>query len=845
MHLDPSRPAPARPAPASPGAGAAEPLVVPLDGAADAPAALVGGKAASLATLARIDGVRVPAAWGLTTAAFRAARSSTDAFSVPDPVSVPGEVSVPDAVRAAIAAVVARLGEGTPLAVRSSAVAEDRAGASFAGQHDSFLDVVGVDAVVDAVARCWASLASDRAIAYRARAGAADAAEGTAAMAVVIQVMVRPRAAGVLFTADPVTGRRDTAVIEAVAGLGDALVAGTVPAEAVLADDEAHELVALGRRIEAAFGAPQDIEWCLDDGLANGSKGFAIVQSRPITTAYPVPERDDDEPHVYVSVGHQQMMTDAMAPLGWSVFQLCARPPMFEAGGRLFVDVGPGLASPATRDAILEALGRSDPMIGDALRTVVERGELPAPPPPPAPGAAPAHATGPAPMPPEPVEPDPDLAAALAARLEAEAAEAAAALAAVTGPEVFAAVRADIAEMKQLHVEPQLQRVLMAGMEPVWWIDERVREWLGEPGAADALARSVPGDVASAMGLDLLDVADAARPHPEVVAFLADHEGDAALADHLAELDALDGGAAFRAAFARWLDRYGARGPGEIDVTRPRFADRPDLLVPTILGHVRTLGPGEAARRIAEGEAAAAVAAAELLDRVRALPDGEVKAAELAASIARLRAFLGFREHPKFAIVLRLAAYRRALTAEAERLVAAGVLRDPDDACFLTFDELEAVATTGAVDLALIDRRRAEYRTNAGLRAPRVLTSRGEAVVGRYRRDDVPPGALVGLAVSVGVAEGRARVVHDPATAAIEPGDILVTAHTDPAWTPLFVAAAGLVTEVGGLMTHGAVVAREYGLPAVVGVVDATTEIPDGARIRVDGTDGLVELLDP
>lgn len=840
MHLDPSRPAAARPAPASPGAVDGEPLVVPLDGSADAPAALVGGKAASLAALARIDGVRVPAAWGLTTAAFRAARSSPDAFSVPDAISVPGEVSVPDAVRAAIAGVVAGLGEATPLAARSSAVAEDRADASFAGQHDSFLDVVGVDAVVDAVDRCWASLASDRAIAYRARAGAADAAEGSAAMAVVIQVMVRPRAAGVLFTADPVTGRRDTAVIEAVAGLGDALVAGRVPAAAVLADDEALELVALGRRIEAAFGAPQDIEWCLDDD------GFAIVQSRPITTAYPVPERDDDEPHVYVSVGHQQMMTDAMAPLGWSVFQLCARPPMFEAGGRLFVDVGPGLASPATRDAILEALGRSDPMIGDALRTVVERGELPPPPPPPpAPGAAPAHATGPTPMSPEPVEPDPDLAAALAARLEAEAAEAAAALAVVTGPEVFAAIRADIAEMKQLHVDPQVQRVLMAGMEPVWWIDERVREWLGERGAADALARSVPGDVASAMGLDLLGVADAARPHPEVVAFLADHEGDEALADHLAELDALDGGAAFRAAFARWLDRYGARGPGEIDVTRPRFADRPDLLVPTILGHVRTLEPGEAARRIAEGEAAAADAAAELLDRVRALPDGEAKAAELAASIARLRAFLGFREHPKFAIVLRLAAYRRGLTSEAERLAAGGVLRDPDDACFLTFDELEAVATTGEVDPALIDRRRVELRANAALRAPRVLTSRGEAVVGRYRRDDVPPGALVGLAVSVGVAEGRARVVHDPATAAIEPGDILVTAHTDPAWTPLFVAAAGLVTEVGGLMTHGAVVAREYGLPAVVGVVDATTEIPDGARIRVDGTNGLVELLDP
>jgi pyruvate,water dikinase len=147
------------------------------------------------------------------------------------------------------------------------------------------------------------------------------------------------------------------------------------------------------------------------------------------------------------------------------------------------------------------------------------------------------------------------------------------------------------------------------------------------------------------------------------------------------------------------------------------------------------------------------------------------------------------------------------------------------------------------VDDQLIQQRKDAFRSYHALTAPRVLTSEGEAVTGSYRRDDVPPGALIGLPVSAGTVEGRARVILDMARADLEPGDILVTAHTDPSWTPLFVAIAGLVTDVGGLMTHGAVIAREYGLPAVVGVVDATQLIPDGQRIRVHGTDGYIEIL--
>ena len=194
-------------------------------------------------------------------------------------------------------------------------------------------------------------------------------------------------------------------------------------------------------------------------------------------------------------------------------------------------------------------------------------------------------------------------------------------------------------------------------------------------------------------------------------------------------------------------------------------------------------------------------------------------------------------------MVSRYFVYKQALLAEAERLVQADVLREKEDIFFLTFQDLEDVVRTNEVDDELISERKHAFRSYEALTPPRVLTSEGEVIAGEYRRDDLPAGALIGLPVSAGTIEGRARVVLDMAEAEFEPGDILVTAYTDPSWSPLFVAVEGLVTEVGGLMTHGAVIAREYGLPAVVGVEHATRLIRDGQRIRVHGTEGYVELL--
>src|SRR5450631_1413913 len=387
--------------------------------------AVVGGKGAHLGELSRIEGLRVPAGFCVTTDAFQ--RIMAEAPSIDDRLdrlsrlklddreairALSAEIrrtlegiAIPDDMAAAITRPLARLGEQAAYAVRSSATAEDLPAASFAGQQDTYLNVVGPEAILEHISRCWASLFTERAVTYRLRNGFDHR---KVQMAVVVQQMVFPEAAGILFTADPVTSNRKVVSVEATFGLGEALVSGLVNADAykvrggevvakavatkqlaihalpaggtqeraidperqkqpALTDAQVVRLAKLGRRIEAHFGRPQDIEWCLVDD------GFQIVQSRPITTLFPIPAAGDRENHVYVSVGHQQMMTDPMKPLGLSFWQMTTPAPMAEAGGRLFVDVTQRLASPASRAGLLEALGRSDPLTGDALQTILER----------------------------------------------------------------------------------------------------------------------------------------------------------------------------------------------------------------------------------------------------------------------------------------------------------------------------------------------------------------------------------------------------------------------------------------------------------------------------------------
>jgi phosphoenolpyruvate synthase/pyruvate phosphate dikinase len=847
--------------------------------------ALVGGKGAHLGELSRIEGIRVPAGFCVTTDAFRRIITTApwlddqlDRLSRLDPDGrqairtlsaevrrILEQVAIPDDLAAAITRSVTRLGGQAAYAVRSSATAEDLPTASFAGQQDTYLNVLGPAAILEHVSRCWASLFTERAVTYRLRNGFDHR---KVHMAVVVQQMLFPEAAGILFTADPVTSDRKVVSIEASFGLGEALVAGLVnpdvykvrdgevvaktvaikqrairawPAggtrelaiepqsqeQPALTDAQIVRLAQLGRRIEAHFGRPQDIEWCLVDD------GFQIVQSRPITTLFPIPATSDQGNHVYISVGHQQMMTDPIKPLGLSFWQMTTPRPMAEAAGRLFVDVTQALGSPASRAGLLNVAGRSDSLLGDALRTVVERGDF-----------VPALPDGgPGEMPPgsEPVsiETDAAIVTGLIERSRAAIATLKRDIRGKSGPALADFIVANIQELRRFMFDPQSLPVILAGMQAAWQLNERVQEWLGEKNAADMLTQSVPGNVTAEMGLALLDVADVIRPHADVVAFLQ-HVDDETFLD---ELPALDGGREARDAIQSYLDKYGMRCVGEIDITRPRWSERPTTLVPMILANVKNAEPGAGERRFEQGRQQARHKEQELLVCLRAMPDGEQKAEEAKRLIDRIRTFTGYREYPKYHMVSCYFVYKQALLNDADRLVQAGVLGEREDIFYLRFEELHDVVRTNQADDQLIRQRKDAFRSYQALTPPRVLTSDGEAVAGTYRRADVPAGALTGLPVSAGTVEGRARVILDMADADLEAGDILVTAYTDPSWTPAFVAIKGLVTEVGGLMTHGAVIAREYGLPAVVGVEHATQLIREGQRIRVHGTDGYIEIL--
>src|SRR6478672_8294855 len=389
---------------------------------------LVGGKGANLGELSKIEGILVPDGFCISTVAFKAIIEKTHSIhELLDQLSplkvddraqirevsgeirrVIEEIAIPGDIQEAIARHLSRLGEEDAYAVRSSATAEDLPTASFAGQQDTYLNILRKPEILKHVSKCWASLFTERAVTYRLQNGFDHR---KVYLSVVVQKMVFPQVSGILFTADPITSHRKVLSIDASFGLGEALVSGLVNADSykvrngkviekkistkklaisalkdggtkaqeieperqnrqALTDEQILQLERMGRKIEAHFGCPQDIEWCLADDT------FYIVQSRTITTLFPIPEANDQENHVYISVGHQQMMTDPMKPLGLSFWQLTTRAPMRKAGGRLFVDVTRQLASPASRKKLIETFGQGDPLTKDALLTIVERDDF-------------------------------------------------------------------------------------------------------------------------------------------------------------------------------------------------------------------------------------------------------------------------------------------------------------------------------------------------------------------------------------------------------------------------------------------------------------------------------------
>jgi phosphohistidine swiveling domain-containing protein len=886
-------------------------LILPLD-ARDASVVVAGGKGANLARLVRA-GFPVPPGFVVTTAAYHAFVATNGLGAViadalgrlpaDDPASLeaaaealrarfttgalPPELA--DKVRTAYAA----LGR-PPVAVRSSATAEDLPDLSFAGLQDTYLQVVGDEALLRSIVSCMASLWTARAIGYRSRNGVPHQ---EAALAVVVQEMVPSEVAGVLFTADPLSGKRDTVVIDAALGLGETLVAGRVEPDHYVVDavgriagkmlgakalslrgqsgggtiavaEEAAgrqalpdaaigELAALGRQAAHLFGVPQDVEWAWAGGR------FWLLQSRPITSLYPLPEGLPAEPlQVLVSFGTLQGVLDPLTPLGRDVLRaLCAawgtrlrvhvtyetQKMMLVAGERLFVNLTSTVRSRLVRRLGPDMWRLADPGLARALEGLRDDPRL---------------APEPLRIPWDRLRPVARLAVPLLGRMlllllwpdrgrvlglrrtEAALARATARSTAATTLGQRVRLLERLLDHVMVTMPVQLLPAVQVGAASFYLLHRLAAGVLGGKTVALEMTRGLPHNPTTIMDLTLWETARTIRADPASAAALTAAPAGALAADSLAgRLPEVA-----QAAVAGFLDRYGMRGLAEIDLGRPRWREDPTAVLQALQSYLAITDPEQAPDRVfARGAAAAEAAVTRLADAVRRTRWGWLKARLVRGAARRLRALAGLREAPKFFMIRLFGLLRAGLLDCGRQLADAGVLDRPDDLFFLHLGELSALAaaTPRAWRALVADRRQAYWRELRRRQIPRLLLSDGQAF---YQGADTPAEAggrvLIGSPVSPGVAEGVVRVIRDPAGARLTPGEVLVCPGTDPSWTPLFLAAGALVTEVGGLITHGAVVAREYGIPAVVGVSQATARLRTGQRVRVDGSSGQITLLD-
>jgi pyruvate,water dikinase len=873
-------------------------LVVELDNIASGSLALVGGKALNLGKLTG-SGFPVPAGFCLTTAAYRmaappeldgvAARlDALEDLNAPDSQRA-GErddlarraretvaaATVPPDVEAAVCRAYAALGAG-PVAVRSSATAEDLPFASFAGQQDSFLDVVGTDAVLAAVRRCWVSLWTDRAVAYRAANGISHRDVG---LAVVVQHMVDAGTAGVLFTANPVTGTRTETVIDASAGAGAAVVSGAVNPDHFVVDtatgrilqsppEPGHsltrpqlgELASLGEKAQRLFGAPQDVDWVIDAG----GKAW-LTQSRPITTLYPLPEPDPGgdaptEPRIYLCGTLLQGLTRPITPMGLSVLGLMRndKGPWKYAnpGLRMYVDLTPIVRSKSGRRALLRMIPLADgrsaailPAILDDPRFSIRRSSRRKPGTSDAQGSARKRPAGteqtqglamaaklfPA-MVRAVLRPDAEL---RRARKYQELLEARLAL---PGPATPARRLQHARDVMDGTVDGLIQATLPGPAVGYLLLAaaRRLLRGIAEPRELEAVLRGLPHNVTTIMDLELWQLAVSLGQDPEVRrAFLQHGPGELAARYRAGTLP----GAA-QAGLRAFLAKYGHRAVAEIDLGMPRWSEEPDHLMGMISNYLRVEDPEQAPDR--QFARAADHAEARVQDLVkRAGAGSRLRGRLVALCLRRTRQLAGLRELPKFYIVMVLAEMHRQLAAVGADLARSGAVGSADDVFFLDLDEV-LVGLRGADLKGMVSSRRRLYDVELRRRRiPRLLLSDGTDVEAAFLAETAarsqPAGAgLAGTPASAGTATGRVRVVMDPVGAHLEPGEILVAPSTDPGWTPLFMTAGALVMEMGGVISHGAVVAREYGIPAVVGVVDATSKLQDGQTVTVDGASGTV-----
>jgi phosphohistidine swiveling domain-containing protein len=829
--------------------------------ASDGP--IAGGKGANLGELISA-GFPVPDGFVITTEAYTYAAGAAR-IEPHEPEAAARRLRstvVPKAIAAQALEAYKALSDAA-VAVRSSATAEDLPGASFAGQQDTYLGVSGDEALLDAIRRCWASLWNERAVAYR-RVHDIDDVE--VKLAVVVQRMVEATAAGVLFTADPIIGRRGRAVIDAASGLGEAVVSGAVDPdhyvadpvtgeivertvrrdEPVLNDAQVRELAVIGLRIERHFGTPQDIEFAFD-----ADRRLWIVQSRPITTLYPLPHEPTREaagPRVYLSASVAQGYFEPITPMGQEPFRRIGEmvaaafarggrngwpvhSPVVEAGLRLFVDVTPALRDPLGREILERLTGIAESRSSVVIRKLASDPRF-------APRSGSRVGSIRRIVPLVVRSRVPIFALRLMRSPDATRERYVRDIERVTHidlpPAATSAARLDAVETlvrsAPRFAMPRLLGLIVAGMLSY----AAVGRLLGDRATRQelqSLTLGLPHNPTTEMDLALWALATEIRTDPASRKELLERpaaELAAAYRDGALPRRLQDGLAGF-------LARYGFRSIGEIDLGVPRWSEDPTHLLGAI-GNYLQLGDGALApdEQFERGTREAEVLIATLLGRVR----GPRRRA-LRFFVGRVRALMGSRELPKYTLIrLLFTPMRELLKPVGEELAAAGRLETRDDIFFVTIAEARQ-ALAGADLRATVAARRATHdRELARRHVPRVLLSDGtDAEVALV---DVPDGALRGSPASPGVVTAPARVILSPRGARLKPGEILVAPSTDPGWTPLFLTAGGLVMEMGGMMSHGAVVAREYGIPAVVGVAGATERITTGEEITVDGSAGVV-----
>ncbi|MFW5976611.1 MAG: phosphoenolpyruvate synthase [Bacillota bacterium] len=770
-------------------------------------------------------------------------------------------------------------------AIRSSATMEDSPTTSFAGQHGSYLNIKGINNIIDKIKSCWSSLYSERAVSYRIKN---NIDQTRVKMAVLIQKMVFPDKSGILFTADPVTNNRNIITIDAGFGLGEALVSGLITPDTykvtnqnliisrnigkkklaikpdpgggtykeklneefrdaqVLNNKEIIELSRIGKKIESFYQNPQDIEWCIAEN------DIFITQTRPITSLFPVPDTpDDNRYHVFVSLNHIQVMTESIKPLGQSLIrilfpfgkdkQIETSQLLLPAGGRLYIDVTYLLSTWPLSKILPAALGIADKLIADALKQVINQDKFK------------------------------NNSSAKGMRLK---------MVTFLGPiliktikimflsdnnkalaRVEKIVETKISEVKEkmnncqddltkikaieetvstilLDLFKQVLPFLLAGMISFKYLDKIInyKNNKDEDYLVQKLASGLKGNITTRMGLEIGDLTDKLRQNEELIQILKDKPPEISLSEIKEK-----GNQEIAESIEKFFDKYGRRGISEIDISRKRYKEDPSPIVKSILNNIANYESGEHRKKYKKLEEEAEQAARKILNSIDSSPINRIKSISVKRLIKNIRQLLPLREHPKYTLISCLDIYKDRILEIAENLQKKDIICENNDIFYLKFSEIREILRNNKNYKSLIESRKENHQRYQKLTPPRVITGEGEIIKGKYKTDN--KNQITGTPVSSGRVEGKARVVLDPEQADIEKGDILVVPFTDPGWTPLFVNAAGLVMEVGGLMTHGAVVAREYGLPAVVGVENATKLIQNGEKIKIDGDSGFIQKI--